>query len=187
MIMNTPNARPQKGEIPPPWAVEANTAAPPVAAPPPWAVVEDADAPVAPPPPPWAVETEHAEIAPVAVAPVATPKPVAAKPKPAEVAQPKVITTAVTIELEDNIPLPVITRKSKKESPYPFELMQVGQSFFEALPVKKMSPIVNSHMRRISVVDSEGKKVRTKVFELRAAEKLIDGVNHIGCRVFRTA
>lgn len=133
----------------------------------------------------------------------AVPKPPVARPqkpaapvaaKPAAPVEEKVSAPIAAFVIEDNIPLPPITRKSAKANLYPFDALAVGQSFFVPETVKKMASQANSAMKRYSVaVEGEvrtkrnGDKVqamqKVRVFEVRVAQK--DGVD--GARVFRTA
>ena len=191
-----PVSRPMKGSMPlPAWAN-------------PQAVVEQVETTMAPIPPAFAAQIEQPQFA-------AAPAPQMPPPPPAflnvqapvveapvqELAKQPVIETPVienvaiesVIEIEDDIPLPAIKRKTAKESPYPFDLLQVGQSFFVPLTVKKMATNVNQAMKKHMVQDgtfSKNRKgvdvptlVKTVVFEVRIAEK--NGV--AGCRIFRTA
>jgi hypothetical protein len=118
------------------------------------------------------------------------------------------ITTAASVEskpvtnsimkysIEDNVALPAVKRIGLKESIYPFNDMNVGQSFFipataeHPEPARTLASTVASATRRNAVVDPEGKTrinkkgnvvpvlVPTKVFTIRAVEG--------GARVWRT-
>lgn len=124
-------------------------------------------------------------------APVARPQKPAVQTA-APVAEKAAVATPA-IEIESGIAMPAITRKSAKSSVYPFDALQVNQSFFVAETVKKMASVVASATKRYSVpvegktrTNRKGEQVqlleKTRVFEIRNAEK--DGVQ--GCRVFRT-
>ena len=189
-----------------PMAPKAPVARPmkPAGAPPAIPAWANPDAVVAAPvPPPWATAEAVAPqaTAPVFAAPVEQPQftqaPTPQIPQPVipveEKIEKPVEQSIGAIEIEDGIPLPEIKRKSAKVSPYPFDLLNVGQSFFVPMEVKKMATHANQAMKKKMIQDgtfTKNKKgedvptmVKSVVFEIRAAEK--NGV--AGCRVFRTA
>lgn len=107
-----------------------------------------------------------------------------------ETAKPKFV-------IESGVALPAIKRGGIKESVYPFNSMEVGQSFFIAAstehpePARTLASTVASATRRHAIVDPSGKTrlnkkgetvpatINTKVFTIRAVEG--------GARVWRTA
>lgn len=107
-----------------------------------------------------------------------------------EVVKPKFV-------IETGVALPAIKRGGIKESVYPFNSMEVGQSFFIAAskehpePARTLASTVASATRRHAIPDPTGKlrknkkgadvpaTINTKVFTIRAVEG--------GARVWRTA
>jgi hypothetical protein len=99
--------------------------------------------------------------------------------------------------VETGVVLPAIKRGGIKESVYPFNVMEVNQSFFipasaeHPNPAKTLASTVASATRRHAIVDTSGKlrknkkgedvpaTINTKVFTIRAVEG--------GARVWRTA
>ena len=110
----------------------------------------------------------------------------------------------MSFEIEKGIPVPKTTRGGARTSAYPFESLEVGDSFFipasekHPEPAKSLASTISGATKRFDVlVPGETKEVRnpktqevktvpktahTRVFTLRAGEK--DGV--VGARVFRT-
>jgi hypothetical protein len=102
------------------------------------------------------------------------------------------MTLKSTFVIEDNIPLPKSKRGGKRESAYPFDALQVGQSFFipasekHPEPAKSLASTISGAMKRYDVeVPGETKEVmnpktkekhtvpktaHTRVFQLRAVE-----------------
>lgn len=111
----------------------------------------------------------------------------------------------MSFEIETGIEIPKTTRGGARTSTYPFDSLEVGQSFFIGAsekhpePEKSLASTISGATKRYDVlVPGETKEVRnpktqevktvpktahTRVFILRAGEK--DGVK--GARVFRTA
>lgn len=111
----------------------------------------------------------------------------------------------MSFEIETGIEVPKTTRGGARTSAYPFDKLEVGQSFFipasekHPEPAKSLASTISGATKRFDVlVPGETKEVRnpktqevktvpktahTRVFTLRAGEK--DGV--VGARVFRTA
>lgn len=111
----------------------------------------------------------------------------------------------MSFEIESGIEVPKTTRGGARTSAYPFDALEVSQSFFIAAsekhpePEKSLASTVSGATKRYDVlVEGETKEVRnpktqevktvpktahTRIFIIRASEK--DGVK--GARVFRTA
>ena len=99
-------------------------------------------------------------------------------------------------QIEDNVPVPAISGRGRGGETYPFEQLQVGQSFFvpnsEDKPnaAKSLASTVSSATARYAVADAEGKTktnkkgetvpvmVETRKFIVRSVEG--------GARVWRT-
>jgi hypothetical protein len=118
--------------------------------------------------------------------------------------------TNMSFEIESGIAMPVTKRGGKRESAYPFNKLEVGQSFFipasekHPEPAKSLASTVSGAAKRYDVPDLDENGVQktknitnpktqavrenvpamkhTRTFKLVAAEK--DGVK--GARVFRT-
>lgn len=99
-----------------------------------------------------------------------------------------------SFEIEDGIAIPAITGRGRIASLYPFDGLQVGQSFFVEKPAKNLASTVSSANARYSEEvagqtrkDRKGNTVPltklTRQFIVRSAEK--DGKS--GSRVFRKA
>ncbi len=108
-------------------------------------------------------------------------------------------------EIEQGIEIPANGARSGRETVYPFDKLEVGQSIFipntEAKPdaAKSIASTISSTHARFSVADPSGKTrivmkgekkgetvpvmIKTRTFTVRAGEK--DGVK--GARVWRTA
>lgn len=129
------------------------------------------------------------------VATRATPKGIASmtQTNSAPTVAPNVAKTAFV--LEDNVPMPAATGRGRLAgaTKYPFDAMQVGQSFFVAVEPAKLASTVSSAKARYSEdIPGETKTNRkgdtvqatrfTRNFVVRKAEK--DGV--AGSRIFRT-
>jgi len=110
-----------------------------------------------------------------------------------------------SFEIEEALPLPPKTR-APVEQLYPFDALQVGQSFFVAnsdvksgAAFKTLQSTVNSANARYSEETGETRPNKrdpsktvpvtraTRKFELRHSEKVVDGVAVQGARVFRVA
>jgi hypothetical protein len=115
----------------------------------------------------------------------------------------------MSFEIETGIAVPKTTRGGKRESAYPFNKLEVGQSFFipasekHPEPEKSLASTISGATKRYDVPDLDENGVQktkeinspktqekrtvlatkhTRTFIIRAAEK--DGVK--GARVFRT-
>lgn len=127
---------------------------------------------------------------PAAAPAVSTEAPAASSAKP-------------TFEIEDNVPLPTIKRGGIGGTTYPFDALNVGQSFHVAAsedkpnPAKSLASTVSSATARYAVevkdangntvLDDEGKPKmqNTRVFSVRTVGK--DDPKGPGARVWRTA
>lgn len=105
------------------------------------------------------------------------------------------------LQIEDNVPVPAISGRGRGCNVYPFDQLEVGQSFFvandESKPnaAKSLASTVSSAAARYAVPAEDGstktnKKgevvpvmVKTRMFVVRRVEE--DGVK--GARVWRTA
>lgn len=127
-------------------------------------------------------------------------KDVQKQPEVAETKKEKVI---MSFEIESDVPLPVAKRGGTRTSAYPFDKLEVGQSFFVApsekhpQPAKSLASTVSGATKRYDVEVEGTREVRnpktgetktvqktehTRVFTIRAEVK--DGVE--GARIFRT-
>jgi hypothetical protein len=92
--------------------------------------------------------------------------------------------------IEDAVPMPKIKRVGGGNSLYPFDALEVGQSFFVGKEAKSLaSTVANANLRYAEVIPGETrinrkgvevpKTTQTRKFEVRA----VDG----GARIWRTA
>lgn len=101
---------------------------------------------------------------------------------------------ASAFEIESDVPLPAVSARGRTGSTYPFDAMQVNQSFFVPKEAKNLASTISSANARYAEViegqtrvDRKGKTVPatklTRKFVVRTAEK--GGVK--GARIFRVA
>jgi len=102
--------------------------------------------------------------------------------------------------IESDMPLSAVKRKGRKGSKFPFDLMEIGDSFFVPNTVtmpnaaKSMASTVSVAIKRYSTIDPSGKTrinkagktvpltVPTKLFTVRSVEE--KGIK--GARIWRT-
>lgn len=126
--------------------------------------------------------------------------PAAAQPGATTAEAPK---SKPSFEIEDNVPLPTIKRGGIGGTTYPFDALNVGQSFHVAAsedkpnPAKSLASTVSSATARyaVEVKDANGNPVlgedgkpqmqNTRVFSVRTVGK--DDPKGPGARVWRTA
>lgn len=105
---------------------------------------------------------------------------------PAIVETPKAPVVAGNFVIESGIPIPEIRRGGDRTSQYPFDKLEVGQSFFvpatETMPNpgKTLGVTVSSATRRFKTATPP------RVFTIRDKEKAtVNGVEVIGARIWR--
>lgn len=100
-------------------------------------------------------------------------------------------------EIESGIELPAVAGRGRTGSTYPFDKLEVGQSFFVEKPAKALASTVSSAIARFAVdvpgqtrTNRKGKQVQTtkptRVFVVRSAKKTVNGAEVSGSRIFRT-
>jgi hypothetical protein len=89
--------------------------------------------------------------------------------------------TPVSVKLEAGIPIPEVRRGGGPKTKYPFETMEVGQSFFLANPDGATAAKTYA-----STVASANKRLTPKFFVIRSVDETAAG-NGKGARIWRSA
>lgn len=99
-------------------------------------------------------------------------------------------------EIESDVPLPAVTARGRTGNTYPFDALQVNQSFFVAKEAKNLASTISSANNRYAeVIPGQTRTTRkgatvpatklTRKFVVRTATKTINGVETKGARIFR--